>query len=58
MSNQALSATMAIKRYLESEPNGAQVTTSELKEFKDSCTPEEWQDFGRVSADNLGVELK
>ena len=52
-----MTATMAIKNYLERSPNGRKVETAELLAFKRACTTEEWKAMGKDAAEALGVEL-
>ena len=51
------SATMAIKKFFEAEPNGSKLGMTELKDFKAVCTDEEWQKFSQDAADFLGLTL-
>ena len=43
----------AISKFM-AEGNYSRVKMNELKEFKASCTPEEWKEFGKQAADLLG----
>lgn len=52
-----MKAAVAIKRYVEHDSE-RKVSAGELQQFKASCTHEEWQQFGRDAATNLGVEFE
>jgi hypothetical protein len=47
---------MALKRFLEKEPNGMPTTMNDLKGLKESCTPEEFEALGKQACKNLGEE--
>lgn len=53
-----LTKMQAIKRYLDKGNEHAPVKLPELKEFKESCTPEQWDEYSKQAAKNLGVALK
>ena len=52
-----LSAIMAIKKYLEADPNGRTTATSDLAGLKKASSPEEWAQFAKDAAAALGEEL-
>ena len=48
-----MKATTAIRNYINKD-NEDKATVSEIKQFKDTCSKEEWKDFGRQSCELLG----
>ena len=53
-----MKATLAIRQFLVSGSSGMKTPVVELKEMKDTCTPEEWNKMGKDAAEALGVEFE
>ena len=58
-----MKASSAIKKFLEAPGNRSdmvypKVSVSEIKECKEACSEQEWQDLGVQAAEALGVELE
>lgn len=52
-----MTATIAIKSFLEKGPNGRTVDAKELLALKKSCTDAEWKELAEQAAKELGVKL-
>lgn len=50
-----ISKPVAIKRWLEKDSALPSIKMGEMKEFKVASSAEDWDDFARVSADELGI---
>lgn len=51
-----MKSAVAIKKYIEQDPNGSKVPASELTAFKKACTPEEWAKMGQNACEILNEE--
>lgn len=52
-----MKALMAIKTYLEKDSVQGRIPLSEFKKFLETCTEKEREEFAKVAAKELGVEL-